>query len=153
MTWLLEKICVWDKLPSGTSYCLLSTRCNKYGVFKTEACKTRLHINELMKMWSEAHRNLMPLEKREMQTQTDRGSFPGGSVEQSAAMQEAQKMWVWSLGQEDPLEKEMATPSSTLAWKIPWTEKPGRLQSMGSQRVGHDWPTSLSFFLNTWAER
>ena len=43
-----------------------------------------------------------------------------------------------SLGLEDPLEKEMATHSSTLAWKIPWTEEPGRLQSMGSQRVGHD---------------
>ena len=41
--------------------------------------------------------------------------------------------WVWSLGQEDPLEKEMATHPSILAWKIPWTEKPGRLQSMGSQ--------------------
>ena len=50
-------------------------------------------------------------------------------------------MWetqVQSLGLEDPLEKEMATHSSTLAWKIPWTEEPGRLQSMGSQRVGHD---------------
>ena len=45
---------------------------------------------------------------------------------------------VRSLGREDPLEKEMATHSSTLAWKIPWTEKPGRLQSMGSQRVGHN---------------
>ena len=45
---------------------------------------------------------------------------------------------VRSLGQEDPLEKEMATHSRTLAWKIPWTEEPGRLQSMGSQRVGHD---------------
>ena len=50
-------------------------------------------------------------------------------------------MWeirVQSLGQEDPLEKEMATHSSTFAWKIPWTKEPGRLQSMGSQRVGHD---------------
>ena len=50
-------------------------------------------------------------------------------------------MWetqVRSPGWEDPLEKEMATHSSTLAWKIPWTEEPGRLQSMGSQRVGHD---------------
>ena len=46
--------------------------------------------------------------------------------------------WVRSLGQEEPLEKEMATHSSTLAWKIPWTEEPGGLQSMGSQRVGHD---------------
>ena len=45
---------------------------------------------------------------------------------------------VQSLGGEDPLEKEMATHSSTLAWKIPWMEDPGRLQSMGSQRVGHD---------------
>ena len=43
--------------------------------------------------------------------------------------------WVQSLDQEDPLEKEMATHSSTFAWKIPWMEKPGRLQSMGSQRV------------------
>ena len=46
--------------------------------------------------------------------------------------------WVQSLGQEDPLEKEIATHSSTLAWKIPRTEEPGRLQSMGSHRVRHD---------------
>ena len=52
--------------------------------------------------------------------------------------------WVQSLGREDPPEKEMAIHSSTIAWKIPWTEEPGRLQSMGSQRVGHDWATSLS---------
>ena len=56
-------------------------------------------------------------------------------VKRLPAMQET---WVPSLGQEDPLEKEMATHSSILAWKIPWTEKPGRLQSMGSQRVGHN---------------
>ena len=51
------------------------------------------------------------------------------------------EMWetrVQSLGREDPLEKAMAPQSSTLAWKIPWTEEPGRLQSMGLQRVGHD---------------
>ena len=46
--------------------------------------------------------------------------------------------WVRSRGQEDPLEKEMATHSSTLAWRIPWREEPGGLQSTGSQRVGHD---------------
>ena len=51
------------------------------------------------------------------------------------AMQETQ---VRSLGREDPLEKEMATHSSTLAWRIPWTEEPGRLQSTGPQRLGHD---------------
>ena len=53
--------------------------------------------------------------------------------------------WVQSLSWEDPLEKEMATHSSILAWKIPWTKEPGRLQSLGSQRVGHDWATSLHF--------
>ena len=53
-------------------------------------------------------------------------------------MQETQ---VQSLGREDPLEKEMVTHSSILAWRIPWTEKPGKLQSMGSQRVRHDLPT------------
>ena len=47
-------------------------------------------------------------------------------------------MWLWSLGWEDPLEEEMATYSSILAWKNPWTEETGGLQSMGSQRVGHD---------------
>ena len=56
-------------------------------------------------------------------------------VKRLPAMRET---WVQSLGREDPLEKEMATHSSTLAWKIPWTEEPGRLQSMGSQRVGQD---------------
>ena len=56
--------------------------------------------------------------------------------------------WVQSLGWEDPLEKEMAIHSITIAWKIPWTEKPGRLQSMGSQRVGHDSATSLSLSLS-----
>ena len=52
-----------------------------------------------------------------------------------------------SLGREDPLEKEMATHSSTLAWKIPWMEEPGRLQSVGLQRVRHYWVTSLHFFI------
>ena len=47
--------------------------------------------------------------------------------------------WVWSLGQDDPLEEDMATHPSILAWKIPWTEDPGRLQSIGSQRLGHNW--------------
>ena len=49
-----------------------------------------------------------------------------------------QETWVQSLGWEDPLEKEMATHSSILAWRIPWTEEPGRLQSMGSQRVRYN---------------
>ena len=53
-----------------------------------------------------------------------------------SAMQETR---VWFLGQEDPLEKGMASHSSILAWEIPWTEESGGLQSMGLQRVGHDW--------------
>ena len=60
-------------------------------------------------------------------------------VKNLPAMQET---WVWSLGQEDPLEKEMATYSSILVWRIPWTEEPGRLLSMGSQRVGRDRATN-----------
>ena len=51
--------------------------------------------------------------------------------------------WVWSLGREDPLEKELANHSSILAWKIPWMEEPGRLQAIGSQRVRKNWGTSL----------
>ena len=56
--------------------------------------------------------------------------------------------WVRSLGWEDPLEKEMATHSSTIAWKIPQMEEPGRLQAMGSQRVGHDTATSMSMSMS-----
>ena len=54
-----------------------------------------------------------------------------------------QETWVWSLGREVLLEKEMATHSIILAWRIPWTEEPGGLQSMGSQRVRHDWAANI----------
>ena len=63
-------------------------------------------------------------------------NFPGGSDGKPSARK--RKTWVQSLGQEDPLEKEMATYSSIISWKMPWTGKPGKLQSMGSQRVGHN---------------
>ena len=72
----------------------------------------------------------------------DEASLVAQTVKRLSTMQET---WVWSLGQEDPLEKEMATHSSTIAWKIPWTEEPSRLQSMESQIVGHDGATSLHF--------
>ena len=68
--------------------------------------------------------------------------FPGGSVVKKKTClptQDRQEMRVWSLSQEDPLEEEMATHSSILAWKIPQIEEHGRVQSMGSQRVGHYW--------------
>ena len=62
-------------------------------------------------------------------------------VKNPPAMQETQEMWIRSIGQEDPPEEEMATHSSILARKIPWTGEPDRLQSKGSQRVGHYWAT------------
>ena len=65
-------------------------------------------------------------------------SLGGSAVNNPPAKVE---IWVRSLGQEDPLEKEMATDSIFLAWEIPWTEEARGLQSMGSQRVGHDLPT------------
>ena len=64
-----------------------------------------------------------------------RASLVAQTVKNLPAMQE---IWVRSLGQKDPLEKGMPTHSSILAWRIPWTEEPGGLQSMGSQRVRHD---------------
>ena len=61
-------------------------------------------------------------------------------------MQETLEMWIQSLGQEVSLEEVMATHSSILAWKTPWTEEPGGLQSKGSQRVGHDWAMEHAHF-------
>ena len=64
-------------------------------------------------------------------------------------MQGMQEMQVRSLDPEDALEKEMATHSSILAWRIPWTEEPAGLQSMGSQRAGHDWMTNTFAFFRS----
>ena len=75
--------------------------------------------------------------------------FPGGTSGKEPTCQH--KMWemqVRSLGQEDSLEEGMATHSSILAWRIPWTEEPGRLQSIESQRVRHDWSNFSSTNLN-----
>ena len=83
------------------------------------------------------------LDGETMKTVTDyllRGSIITASLvaQMVKRLPTVQETWVRSLGQEDPLEKEMATHSSTLAWKIPWTEECSRLQSVGSQRVRHD---------------
>ena len=72
-------------------------------------------------------------------------SLVGQMVKNLLAMQGTQ---VWSLRQEYPLEKEMATHSSILVWRIPWTEEPGKLQSMGSQRVRHDWMTDTYIYVH-----
>ena len=68
---------------------------------------------------------------------------PAQLVKNLPAMRET---WVWSLGREDPLEKEKATHPSILAWRIPWTEEPGRLQCVGQHRVGRDWATNTFTF-------
>jgi len=79
---------------------------------------------------------ISPLYSHKYTLRTDQLGVPGGPMAKTpSAMQE---MWVRFLNQEDPLQKEMATYSSILAWRIPWTEEPGGLQSMGSQRVGHE---------------
>ena len=67
-----------------------------------------------------------------------RGFSGGSAVKNLPAVQETQESWVRFLVQKDPVEEEIATHSRILAWKIPWTEEPGGLQSIGSQRVGHD---------------
>ena len=65
--------------------------------------------------------------------------FPSDSTAKNLpAMQETKETWIQSLGQEDPLEEDTEAHSSILAWRIPWTEEPGGLQLIGSQRVGHD---------------
>ena len=73
--------------------------------------------------------------------------FPGGSVVKNPfAGQEMQETQVQSLGWEDPPEEKMATQSTVLAWRIPWTEEPGGLQSMGLQRAVYDWVTEHQLF-------
>ena len=69
------------------------------------------------------------------------------TIKNRPAMQET---WVRSLSWEDPLEEGLTTYSSILAWRIPWTEELGGLQSMGSQRVGHDWATNTGTALPSW---
>ena len=72
-----------------------------------------------------------------------------GETERSVkTLPAVQETWVQSLGQEEPLEKGMAAHSSILAWRIPWTEEPGGLQSMGSERVGHNWVTEQHHHLS-----
>ena len=76
--------------------------------------------------------------------------FPGDSaVKNPPAMQE---MRIWSLSQEYTLEKGMATHSSILGWRIPWTEEPGELRSIGLQRIGHDWRDLADAVLSRWAQ-
>ena len=80
------------------------------------------------------------------------GGFPGGISGNEPACQcrRHKETRVQYLGQEDSLEEHMATHSSILAWRSPWTEQPGGLQSIGLQRVGHDWVTNTLFYIHTY---
>ena len=115
------------------------------------ACKTGVLYNRcgMLSLWGGALKTDKNGQKR---TKTDIGApqnTAGFAQQQNTPLffesericlpvQEMQDMWVPSLGQEDPLEEEMATRYNIPAWRIPWMEEPGGLQSMGSQRVGHD---------------
>ena len=92
--------------------------------------------------WPRGRTHVLCLLHLQASSVSSRTSLVAQTVKRLSTIRET---WVQSLGWEDLLEKEMAIHSSTIAWKISWTEEPGRLQSMGSQRVGHDWATSLSF--------
>ena len=74
-------------------------------------------------------------------------------VENLPAMEETQEMRVWTLGQQDPLEKEVAIHSSLFAWEIKWTEEPGGLQFKGLQRVGHNLATKQPLYINAIKDR
>ena len=78
--------------------------------------------------------------------------FPGGVSGKEPAWQCRRQTPVWSLGLEDPLEEEIIAHSSSLAWRIPWTEEPGRLQAIGSHRVGHDWATEQNKWVLLWMQ-
>ena len=90
---------------------------------RNQANCCELRLKEKMKIWGSRR-----VAVKRARTWDQRELFPSLGRE----------TWVPTLGEEDPLEKEMAPHSSTLAWKIPWTEEPGSLESMGSQRVGHN---------------
>ena len=123
----LEKVWAQHWRPSTTKIKQISNLKN-YTVFSLISCSFFTLVSPLF--------ILLCLHKEGIR------DFPGGSEVKVPGMRDTR---VPSLGREDPLEKEMATHSSTLAWRIPWKEQPGRLQSMGLQRVGHDWATSLHF--------
>ena len=86
--------------------------------------------------------------KRKLKGNLDSASLLAQTVKN---LPEMRGPWVWSLGQEDPLENGMATLSSILTWRIPWTEGPGRLQSMGLQSDRTEWLTHSSYFSKIWS--
>ena len=120
---------------------ILHTLCAVYGweVVNNHVCSGRSMDNPVTQASLPAERFDL---RHPCHTLSPETSLVAQMVKHLSTMRET---WVWSLGQEDLLEKAMAPHSSILAWRIPWMEEAGGLQSMGSQRVRHDWATSLSF--------
>ena len=106
----------------------------------------RLFTSNGQSIAASASESVIPMNNEDCFPLRERVLFQGASLvaQRLKCLPGMRETQVQSLGREDPLEKEMATHSSTLAWRIPWREEPGRLQSTGSQRVGQDWATSLS---------
>ena len=87
--------------------------------------------------WGDIFKMLKVKAKNHQKILQRKGKFPGADSDKESSCQ-CRGLWVWYMGWGGPLKKEMATHSSVLAWRIPWIEEPWGLQSMGSQRVGHD---------------
>ena len=146
--WEILRFTLWATFKYITQYCLLLHILYSHGLFilSQEGCtfwspssiSPTLHC-QWSPMFSVVFK-ISSISEMKWYLSFSNVSFGASLVAQTIkcllTMRETQ---VRSLGQEDPLEKEMATHSSTLAWKIPWIEEHNRLQSMGSQRVGHDW--------------
>ena len=148
LTWLLRNLCAgqeatvrtghetmdWFQIVRGVHQSCIFSPClfNLY----TEYIMWNAEVDESQGGLKIAGRNISNLRYADVITlMAEKASLVAQTVKRLPTMQETQ---VQSLGWEDPLEKEMATHSSTLAWKIPWVEEHGRLQSMGSQSVRHD---------------
>ena len=126
------------ELPNHYRRCLRS--CKKLAPYKKSYDKLRQHFKNQWRHFADKGLSSQSYDFSSSHVWMTT-SLVAQMIKRLLAMRETR---VRSLGGEDLLEKEMATHSSTLAWRIPWTEEPGRLQSTGSQRVGHDWATSLS---------
>ena len=126
-------VCVWAREREWVYVCVCAHACLHALWLISNVCHECESPNDRLVMSATG-------KKGEIETSGLWLGFHGGpAVKNLPTMQETQETQVWSLGWEDPLEDGMGIPSSILTWRIPWTEEPGRLWSMGFQRVGHSW--------------
>ena len=137
----MRLLCPWDFPGKNTGvgfYFLLQ------GIFLIQASNVHLlHCRWILCHWAAREVHTKAWTSFTVPPVTCRASLVAQMVKNLLTMQEN---WVQFLHWEDPLEKGMATHSCILAWRIPWTEEPGRLQTMGSHRVGHNWETNTFTF-------